>query len=271
VTGHTALAAAATLIALAFTFATAERWRAGRRHHELAWTLALLLFTGASAALWAGDALGWTPLTFRLFYLLGAIANVPILAAGTIYLLFGTRAGDRYFAGAVLFATFAAGWVLAAPLVAELPAEGLPHGKEVFGAVPRILAAVGSGVGATILLVGAVWSAVRLLRSGPGAGRGPISPRLLALANGFIAAGTLVLSAGGLLESVLDASDAFAISLVVGVSLIFVGFLITNPPRPTSSEPAPWLAESLVEPIDRPGATRREPEAYAVLTGPRDN
>ncbi len=50
----------------------------------------------------------------------------------------------------------------------------------------------------------------------------------LALANLFIAFGTLVLSAGGLLESVVDEMNGFAISLVAGISIIFIGFLLTN-------------------------------------------
>ena len=32
----------------------------------------------------------------------------------------------------------------------------IPVGKDVFGALPRVLAAVGSGVGAVVIIVGAV-------------------------------------------------------------------------------------------------------------------
>jgi hypothetical protein len=67
----------------------------------------------------------------------------------------------------------------------------------------------------------------------------------LALANLFIAVGTLVLSAGGLLNSVVDEMDGFAISLVAGISVIFVGFLLTNtggPGRGALAEPEAWHA-----------------------------
>ncbi len=253
-----ALAAGATLVATAFALATAERWRSRRRPHELAWTLALALFALGSAALWAGAAFGWSPLTFRVFYWAGAVANVPLLAVGTVYLLAGNRAGNRAFAVVALAVTFAAGWVLAAPLVGPIPDSVMPHGRDVFGPIPRAMAAVGSGLGATVLLGGAVLSAVRLLRSGsrarpPAAGaRSPLAPRRLAAANGLIAAGTLVLSASGTLVGTLGDSSAFSVSLVAGISLIFAGFLLTNTSEtttPARSIPA-WLDQALTGSLD---------------------
>jgi hypothetical protein len=253
---HAALAAAATLIAVAFALSTLERWRANRRRHELAWTLALLLFATACAALWAGTAFGFGPVSFKVFYVAGAITNVPVLAVGTIYLLAGTRWGDRTFAATLLFCAFAAGWVFAAPFVGPLGDE-LPRGSEVFGPVPRILAAVGSGVGATVLIGGAVWSAARLLRASRASAPTARVTRRLAAANGLIALGTLVLSAGGLLEGALDETDAFAVSLVVGLALVFAGFVVATPMRPPT-EPAEWLREALEEPIERTVAAGSE-------------
>ena len=84
---ETALAAAAALVSLAFAAATYERWGLSRARHEAAWTIALGLFCAAAGALWWGAGIGWTLPAFRIFYLLGAVLNVPILALGTIYLL----------------------------------------------------------------------------------------------------------------------------------------------------------------------------------------
>jgi hypothetical protein len=53
----------------------------------------------------------------------------------------------------------------------------------------------------------------------------------LAGANALIALGTLILGAGGLLNSVLDEMDGFAVSLVIGITVLFAGFLLTNAPR----------------------------------------
>lgn len=213
-TTHRALAAAATLVSLAFALCTLERWLARRRRHELAWTVSLLLFAAGSAALWAGATLGWGPVSFRLFYLFGAILNVPVLALGTVYLLGGRRRGDVWAAVVAMAGAFATGVVLVAPLSGTIDPAELPRGSDVFGVLPRVLAAVASGVGALVVLGGAAWSAVR---------------RRLVLPNLLIATGTLILSAGGLLNSVVDEMDGFAISLVAGITVIFAGFLAAPP------------------------------------------
>lgn len=241
---QSALAAAAALVALALAMSTYERWLAARRRHELAWTVSLVMFFVGAAALWFGAANGWDDLTFRIFYLFGAVINVPFLALGTVYLLGDRRRGDRWAAVVVLASAFAAGVVLEAPMRVSVPPDRLPRGSEVFDALPRILAAVASGVGATVVLAGAVWSAWRFWR-----GRGAPAPSArpaarLAGANLLIAAGTLVLGAGGLFNSVLDAMEAFALTLLIGVGLIFAGFLVatagprTRPGRPGTATSA---------------------------------
>ena len=54
-----AAADGATLVALAFAMSTFERWLARRRPHELMWSIALLMFAIAAAALAAGAGTGW--------------------------------------------------------------------------------------------------------------------------------------------------------------------------------------------------------------------
>jgi hypothetical protein len=223
VNAHLALASAAMLISLAFALSTLERWLDRRKPHEAAWTAALFLFAAASASLLLGVALGWNGLWFRLFYLFGAIINVPYLALGTIFLLGGRSWGRPATAAVHAFAAFSAGVIAVAPLRAPIPRDTLPQGSDVFGALPRVLAAGGSGIAATIIVCGALWSAARLAR--------PAATRRLACANGLIAAGTLVLGAGGVLNSVLNEMDGFAISLVLGITLLFAGFLLSSQPR----------------------------------------
>ena len=103
---QSALAAAAGLVALAFALSTLERWLDRRKRHELAWTIALAMFTVGAGALWLGASDGWSGATFRVFYLFGAILNVPFLALGTIYLLGGVRRGDAWAAAIALSGAF---------------------------------------------------------------------------------------------------------------------------------------------------------------------
>jgi hypothetical protein len=220
---HAALAAAATLVALAFALCTFERWLARERPQELAWSLALAAFALASAALWAGVSLGWDGLTFRLFYLFGAIVNVPVLALGTVYLLGGRRRGHQWAMAVLVLSAFAAGVVAVAPFTGPLPRDELARGSEVFGPLPRVLAASASGVGALVLVLGALWSAIRVRRA------------RLVTANGLIALGTLITGASGLLNSVLDEMTGFAVALVAGISVIFAGFLVATTSGVTTS------------------------------------
>ena len=171
VSTNAALAAAATLIALAFAASTFERWLDRRRPHDLAWSVSLLFFFAASAALWLGVAKGWDGATFRVFFLFGAIVNVPWLAIGSVYLLAGPRHGRRWAIATAALSCFAAGVMVVAPTKGPVPVDGLPKGSAVFGVLPRVLAAVASGAGALVVVVGAVWSAVLLARGRSHPGR----------------------------------------------------------------------------------------------------
>ena len=146
--------------------------------------------------LWTGASVGWNPASFRVFYGFGAIVVVPVLALGTVYLLAGRRAGHIT---AVVVA-------LPGRLGARRDDDGrgrprragLRHAA-ISRAGPRCstgchgcLAAVASGLGATVLLAGAVVSAVRLARRR--------TTRRLALANALIALGHVDLERGRVVQ-----------------------------------------------------------------------
>jgi hypothetical protein len=116
VTLNTALAAASFIIAVAFGLSTFDRWLRRRRPHELAWTIALGLFAIAAMALWWAEARGWSSASFRVFFLFGAVINVPWLALGTIYLLAGQRTGRIISQFLLVFSGFSAGIILTAPM-----------------------------------------------------------------------------------------------------------------------------------------------------------
>jgi hypothetical protein len=230
-----ALAAAATLVATAFACATLERWLVRRRPHELAWTISLTMFAVASAAMWWAEASGWSAPTFRAFYLFGAILNVPWLAMGTIYLLARRRLADAICLAVAIVSGFAAGVLVTVPMRAAVPPDELPEGRALFDPLPRVLAAVGSGLGALVVIGGAGWSAWRLLR-----GRGnrrTVSARRLAIGNLVIATGTLVLSASGTLAGRLGKDRAFAVTLLIGIVILFCGFLVATPSRAAAAIP----------------------------------
>jgi hypothetical protein len=119
-----------------------------------------------------------------------------------------------------------------APTRTSVSGKDLPTGKDVFGVAPRVLAAAGSGVAAMVIIVGALWSVYRLVRRRSPAMRGvhrsaPSSAHLVA-GNLLIATGTLVLSASGTMAGRLGKDRAFAITLLIGIAVLFVGFLAAS-------------------------------------------
>jgi hypothetical protein len=214
------LAAAATLVAAAFSLSTLDRYLRRGSRHELAWTVSLVLFATGSAALWWAESVGWNNASFRLFYLAGAVLNVPWLALGTVYLLGGRRVGDRLRWGLSVLSGVATGAVLFGPLRQSVAGGEMPSGRDVFAVAPRVMAAVGSGVAALVIVAGALYSAARLRRGDPWMVGG----------NVLIAAGTLILSASGTLAGRLGKDRAFAVTLVVGICVLFAGFLVASGP-----------------------------------------
>ena len=251
-TQDTALAAAAALVAVAFGLSTFDRWLRRRRRHDMAWSVAMALFAVAAGALWWAEARGWSAASFRLFFVIGAVVNVPWLALGTIYLLAGQRVGDAVARWLLVFSGFAVGVVVTAPTRVPVPETGLPQARDLFGPVPRILAAVGSALPALIIFAGAAWSAWRVLRRRTpavtsAASRAVVRPRLLAAGNILIAAGAVILSASGSLAGRLGEDRAFAVTLLAGICVLFAGFLVASQGaqpagrRPSVDDRVQWL------------------------------
>ncbi|MGZ4740857.1 MAG: hypothetical protein ACXVLM_16580, partial [Ilumatobacteraceae bacterium] len=232
---NAALAAAATLVAVSFALSTLDRWLRRRSPHELAWSVSLALFAVGAGALWWAETRGWSLASFRIFYLCGAVLDVPWLALGTVYLLAGRVVGDVVRSWLVFVSGLAAGVVLFAPTRTGVSGKDLPTGKDVFGIAPRILAATGSGVAALVIIVGALWSAYRLARHRRPAMRGvhrsAQSSGHLVAGNLLIAAGTLVLSASGTMAGRLGKDTAFALTLLIGIAVLFAGFLVASTTR----------------------------------------
>ena len=232
----TALAAAAALIALAFAASTFERWLVRRRPYDLSWSLSLLMFFVGAAALGYGATAGWEGPTFRIFYAFGAIINVPFLAAGQLQLQLRPHRAQAILWTVSMFSALAVGIVLAAPFTGPVNGSELPRGRDVFPVFPRILAAVGSGVSALIVFAGTIVGVIGVLRARRSASTGA-PPWRRAIGLGCLALGTITLSASGTLNARFGEMRAFSITLTVGVTILFLGFLLTSVgPRPPAAE-----------------------------------
>jgi hypothetical protein len=122
----------------------------------------------------------------------------------------------------IFFSGLSVGVMLSAPMIAVSGTE-IPIGSDVFGALPRVLAAIGSGVGAIVVIAGSIVSIFRFARdrTNPHAGR-------MVGANVLITIGVVVLSSGGLLQGLVGHDEAFALTLTIGIAIIYAGFLIAE-------------------------------------------
>ncbi len=294
----------ATAVGARFCVALASRWQAGGRTNEalLHWALSTGMFALASLMLLASEVVGWSPAAFRVFYVFGAVLNVPWLALGSTQINLRSRgvtrttaafalatgllflppalAGeDLALSGAILgiawgvlallpqpsarrgllvlllgFAVIGLVAVATATLQEPLPADGIPEGRELFVPWVRGLAVGGNALGAVVVIVGAVASAVamavgnttaehraafrRRLRRAPVEAvatllyEGIAAARAAGVANLaggnlLIALGVLIAAGSGGMFSFLGDTTGHAIGLGGGATVMYLGFTRT--------------------------------------------
>ncbi len=205
----------ALLAAVAATGFSVDLWLGYRRRprpHVAGYGSGMTMFAIATWALWVGLAFGWTGPVYRLFFLFGAILNIPYLALGSMFLVVGRKSGHVMTVILGAFTAIATTLTTTVPFANPLPASGIP--EEIFarGFTPRLFAIIGGAAGSTILIVLAVVSIARFWSKN----------RRIVWANLLIVGGTLAAASGGT-GLAIGEEGAFAVSLLVAVSLIWAG------------------------------------------------
>ena len=77
---------AAAVVAFVFAAALGKLFARRQRIHLAMWCGALVMYGVASLAVAAGAAVGWNRTLFEIYWILGAVLNVPLLAAGEVHL-----------------------------------------------------------------------------------------------------------------------------------------------------------------------------------------
>ncbi|HXY71705.1 MAG TPA: hypothetical protein VEM41_04110 [Actinomycetota bacterium] len=227
----------AVAVAAVFAAQLLRRFLSRRRPFEGLWAVALAMFAVASFAMFLGVATGWGPLEFRVYWLLGAVLNVPFLFAGELYLLAQRRAVADWALAALMVGTVFAAWkVMTAPVDTAALAKALPLGKQVFGdesAAYRI-AQVYAFPAYFLLLGGIVWSAWQMRRQ----------PQLRSRVAGTlaIAIGATIVAIGSGIGAGFNIVPLFSVSLAAGVTVMYAGFRAVTrpgaPPHPAASPAA---------------------------------
>lgn len=224
---------AAAVVSAIFATLVAQQWLARQRPHQLAWSMALLMFAIASFSAGIGVLDSWSPTLFRIYYLFGAILNVPVLGLGSLYLLGPRKLGNAAAVVVIIASIFAAGAVFTSTLAEGalvLAEPGIPSGGEVMPEGVRTLSRYYSFAGFAVVAGGALWSAWKMAR------RGGEDQRRIAMSNILIAAGTVVAAVASILARFGRAS-VLGIGLLIAVSLMFAGFLRSRVRSAAATEP----------------------------------
>jgi hypothetical protein len=190
------------------------------RPERLIWTAAFLVFAVAAAAEVVGAAAGWSANLARLYYLLGAVLVVGILALGELYLLLPNHMPALAPGITLLVIAVAVTAVWSAPVDAtQLADEGWRAIER--GPLLVALAATINAGGTLVLVGGALVSAWKLRQIGTSSRR--------AAGCVLIASGTIVVALGGTLTR-FGRPEYLYLAMVVGIATIFVGVLLTRQP-----------------------------------------
>jgi len=210
---------AASIVAFGFALLLVRRYLTRRRPAELLWAIALLMYAGASVALFLGVLDGWSAPEYRTYWLFGAVLNVPYLAAGELFLLAKDARVRWPTLVLLLFATaVAVARIRTAPLDTGALVADLPRGAEAWvgDSLALDLARFYAFPTYAFLVGGTVWSAWRM--------RGRSEKRDRFLGTLAIAVGATVVAAGSAF-ALTGNVVGFSLTLTTGIAVMFWGFL----------------------------------------------
>lgn len=224
----------AAAVAFAFAFLLVKQYAERHRSYQLLWAIALLMYALASLAVAIGALNGWTRLEFEVYWLFGAVLNVPFLAAGELQLLIRNRTAELVLDVVLVFlVAYSVSVVRNAAYDVLALSQQLPSGKHVFGdgttahRLPQLI----SIPSYLILVGGALWSAWRMR------GRPELKDRFIGTL--LIAIGATIIAGFGSTFAALGELPLFSVSLLAGIVVMFWGFL-----RASRTAPAPQPAAS---------------------------
>lgn len=222
-----AFPAAAALVSTVFAIQLLTQYAHRKRLPQLAWGIAMMMYAIASLAVTAGVSGGWDPTLFRIYWLFGALLNVPYLALGSIALL-----GRRVVTAAALLAVLAGTvWGAAKVFTGSVNAAinggtAIPKGSLawMFDPSVRTLArAYSYPAFGVVVLIAVVSSRSRRL------------PVERVRGNWLIALGVTIVAIGSIALAGTGRGAGFSIALAFGVVVMFLGFRLASRPARAAS------------------------------------
>jgi hypothetical protein len=218
--GGTSIPVATALIAAAFAARLGGGALARPAAHRACWAAGFACFAAGAAAEAYGASYGWSPVTFRIYYLAGGVLAVGMLGLGATW-LHARRDVALFASGAVLATSIAAAVaVLTAHVDAAKLAEGglRPPPNSALTGLAFLFAIALNSFGTVALLAGIVRSLRRRER---------------VVANLLVGAGVLVVASSGALTRVGDAYGLVLVAQLAGLVMMYAGFELASQRAPS--------------------------------------
>ena len=244
----------AAAVSTVFAFLLLRQYGKKRKIQQLAWGVSMAMFAVASFVVMYGTSQGWDATSYRVFYLFGAMLNVPWLALGSVALfnkreltmvalvivlvisIFGFfKVVSSHPCEAITGPSGAKTCVAATNVSAENRIFGrnnIPSGSDVWHKDSSVRAlAIWYSTIAYVIVVG-----ISVLSSRPR--KGVVPPKERVRANLLISVGVTIVAIGSTALVRYGRGAAFSITLAIGVTVMFVGFLLASrAPRHRVEEP----------------------------------
>ena len=205
-----------TVISAAFAWVILARYRLKPQSHQLLWWGIGIITYGAGTLIESlVTLLGWQVALFKAWYIAGALLGGAPLAIGTIYLLFGRRAGHIAVVLLLAAVSLTSIFVILSPVRMELVDPKMLSSKVLAWQSIRRVSPFINSLAALFLIGGAIYSAIRFFSS-------PES-RPVSIGNIFIAAGALLPGIGGM-GSRMGHTELLYLGEFIGVILIWIGY-----------------------------------------------
>ena len=211
-----------TLISAAFAWVILARYRLKRQsYHLLWWGIGIGTYGLGTLIESVVTLLGWQSALFKAWYIAGALLGGAPLAVGTIYLLFGRRAGRIAVVLLLAAVSVTSIFVILSPVRLDLVDPKMLSGKVLAWQSIRRVSPFINSLAALFLVGGAIYSAIRFF--------GHPESRQVSIGNIFIAIGALLPGIGGM-GSRMGHTELLYIAEFIGVILIWVGYKYCQQP-----------------------------------------
>lgn len=211
-----------TIISAAFAWVILTRHRLKRQsYHLLWWGIGIGTYGLGTLIESLVTLFGWQSALFKAWYIAGALLGGAPLAVGTIYLLFGRRAGHIAVVLLLAAVSVTSIFVILSPVRMELADPKLLSGKALAWQSIRRVSPFINSMAALFLVGGAIYSAIRFF--------GHPESRQVSIGNIFIAIGALLPGIGGM-GSRMGHTELLYIAEFIGVILIWVGYKYCQQP-----------------------------------------